>query len=53
MFPDSYCSCKAFLFDIVGRGEGAYVSILLSARSYQLRNALDTEWLCFLRLNIR
>ena len=25
VFPAHYCSCKAFLFDIVGRGEAAHV----------------------------
>ena len=26
VFPDHYCSCKAFLFDIVGRSEAVFVS---------------------------
>lgn len=25
VLPDHYCSCKAFLFDIVGRSEAVYV----------------------------
>ena len=37
VFPTHYCSCKAFLFDIVGRGEAAHVRGGPASRSSCLR----------------
>ena len=29
VFPDHYCSCQAFFYEVVGRSEAPYVSMLL------------------------
>lgn len=30
VFPDHYCSCQAFFYEVVSRSEAPYVSVLIS-----------------------
>lgn len=33
VFPDHYCTCQAFFYEVVGRSEAPYVSLLLLGES--------------------
>lgn len=33
VFPDHYCTCQAFFYEVVGRSEAPYVSMLLVGES--------------------